>query len=103
MKNMAQNEVLIGKVVGYKSGISLLSHNSRVIVNADGARIIISMDHRQVKFIENEFPEGSQIPVEYYGGKWHVSSKPDILDINSYDPDIMALEVVNKIGKRIAE
>ncbi|HTY92173.1 MAG TPA: hypothetical protein VMC84_13440 [Methanocella sp.] len=103
MKNKTENEILIGKVVGYRSGISMLSHNSSVIVNADGFRIVISMDHRQIKFVENEYPAGSQIPLEFYCGKWHISSKPEMLDINSYDPDIMALEIVNRMCKKVAE
>lgn len=93
----------MGKVVGYRAGISRLSGDARLIVSADEERIVITMDPRQVKFVEGRYPRGSAIPVEYYGGKWHIGNDARAQDIARYDPFVSAWEVIDAIRKGVAE
>ena len=103
MKNNEPNDTLIGKVVGYQSSWVMLSKKACMYVSTDGYRVVVKFDSRQIKFIQEEYPRGSEVPLEFYGGEWHVSSKPHVQDISAYDTDVRALEMLNKIGGLVAE
>ncbi len=103
MQNTQTNDIIIGTVVAYKSGLSLLSRKSQVVVNADGYRLSVEVLPWQVKFLEDEFPRGSEIAVAFESGKWHIADRPHAVDVSCYDSNVMALETLNLIGKSAAE
>lgn len=102
MKNFTSNEVFVGTVIGYKTSLNMLSHNAYVIVSAGGRKVVVVIDNRQLKFVRKEFPEGSEVPVGFYGGKWHIASKPVIQDILAYNNDVPYMDVLNTISKKVA-
>ena len=93
----------MGKVVGYQSSWLSLSKKAYMYVSTDGYRVAVKFDPRQIKFVEDEYPRGSEVPLEFYSGEWHISSKQSVQDISAYDSDITALEMLNKISGRVAE
>ena len=97
------NDTLIGKVIGYKSSTITLSRKACMFVSTDGYRVVVKFDSRQIKFIQEQYPRGSEIPLEFYGGEWHVSSKPSVQDISAYDTDVSALEMLNAVCRNVAE
>ena len=98
MKNTQSADILIGKVVGYQSGLFMLSNKAYMHVSSEGYRLAVKFDPRQIKFIEEEYPRGSDVPLEFYGGEWHIYSKPAAQDISAYDTDVSALEMLNRIA-----
>jgi hypothetical protein len=76
MKRVFCECAAIGEVLSYSKGWNFLSNVAYVIVNVNDERIVVSIDARQQSFIRKEYPPGSQIPVGFYGGKWHIESKP---------------------------
>jgi len=102
MKTIGSNDVLIGKVVGYQSSW-MLSKNAGMRVCTDEGSMVVKFDARLMKFIQSEYPRGSAVPIEFYSGEWHVSDRQAIQDMSGYDTDVSALEMLNKIGKNLAE
>ena len=102
MKNFTSKEVLVGTVVGYKGSWNMFSHSAYVIVNAEGQKIAIDIDSRQLKFVRKEFPEGSQVPIGFYGGKWHIASKPVTPEVLAFNDEVQYMDVLNSIGNKAA-
>ena len=102
MKNFTSKEVLVGTVVGYKGSWNMFSHNAHVIVNAEGQKVVIDVDSRQLKFVRKEFPEGSQVPIGYYSGEWHIASKPVIQNFLDFNTEIQYMDVLNNVGRKLA-
>ncbi len=99
MKYREPNDTPIGKVIGYQSGFLTLSGKACMYASIDGFRVAVKFDPRQIKFIQEEFPRGSEVPLEFYGGEWHVGSRQNVQDLSAYDMDISALEMLNEIGE----
>ncbi len=89
----------IGKVIGYSKSWNPLSHDSYVIIKVNNDKITVPIDTRQQKFVQKEYPPGSQIAVGFYGGAWHIGSKP--VGENSYisDTGISIQEVIDSLKK----
>lgn len=95
MSDTPIKRILTGKVIGYKSSLNILSSNAYVIVNADNDRIAVTVDSRQRKYIEMEYPPGSRIPIGFYEGKWNIGSK--LARENTFQPEtgVSITEVLN--------
>jgi hypothetical protein len=62
---------IMGEVIRYTVRLNPLSMNSSVIVRIGKKVVRIPIDHRQIKFIKNEYPPGSMIALEYEK-RWHI-------------------------------
>lgn len=103
MKRVFCECAAIGEVVSYSKGWNFLSNEAYVIVNVNGERIVVSVDARQQAFIRKEYPPGSQIPVGFYGGKWHIGSKPAKEDkFTVPETGVSINEVINSLEKKEA-
>jgi hypothetical protein len=87
----------IGKVTGYSSSWNPLSHESYVVIKVSDENIVVPIDMRQQKFIQKEYPLGSRVAVGFYGGAWHIGSKP--VDDNSliFDTDVSIQDVIDSL------
>lgn len=99
MNNISDGSVVIGKVLGYSKGWNLLSRDSSVVVKVDNKKIVANIDSRQQKFIQKEYPRGSRIAMGFYGGQWHVGSKPSIEDQFQVEAGVSFMDVLNTIKK----
>ena len=63
-----------GEVVGFTPRLNPFSMMAKMIVRVNDRTISIPVDRRQVKFIENEYPAGSMVILEY-DGRWRVRSQ----------------------------
>lgn len=100
MKKIIYDSATIGKVMGYSKGWNILSNEAYVIVSVIDERIVVSIDARQQDFVKKEFPIGSQIPVGFYGGKWHIGSKPSKEDMFTVPETSVSInEVVENLDK----
>lgn len=95
MNDTPVNRIVIGKVICYKSSWNRLSNKAYVIVSADNDRITVSVDSRQLKYIQKEYPPGSRIPIGFYEGKWNIGSKPSVDNIILPKSGISITEVLN--------
>ncbi|HTY92174.1 MAG TPA: hypothetical protein VMC84_13445 [Methanocella sp.] len=102
MKNITSNDAFIGTVVGYKWSLNMLSRYVHMIIHVEHGNVVVDVDSRQLKFVKKEYPEGSQVPVGFYGGKWHISSKPVTQDISIYTTEVPYMDVINSISKKAA-
>jgi|GEM_PF-4290320 len=99
MNNISDDCVVIGKVVGYSKGWNLLSRESSVVVKVENKKIVASIDSRQQKFIQKEYPRGSRIAMGFYGGQWHIGSKPSGEGQFPVEAGVSFMEVLNAIKK----
>ena len=90
----------MGIVVGYQYSRLSFSNKAYMHVSTDDYQVAIKFDPRQIKLVQEEFPRGSEVPLEFYSGEWHIGSKPPVQDISAYDPDVIALKMLNKIGSQ---
>jgi hypothetical protein len=63
----------IGEVVGYIPWLNPFSMMARMVVRINDKTVRIPIDHRQVKFIEKEYPAGSMVMLEF-DGCWRIRS-----------------------------
>ncbi len=89
--------VAIGKVIGYKTSLNPLSHESIVVVKVDDMKVFIQVDTRQQQFIKKEYPVGSSAAVGFYGGEWHIGSKPTSESAPIFDTSISIQEIIDNL------
>jgi hypothetical protein len=90
---------VIGKVIGYRTSWNPLAHESYVIVKANDDKIVVPIDMRQQKFVQKEYPVGSQVAVGFYGDAWHIGSKPVEENLLIYETGISIQEVIDSLKK----
>jgi hypothetical protein len=76
MSEIPSGGAAIGKVIGYRTSWNPLSHESYVVVKVNGSKVFVPIDVRQQMFVQKEYPIGSRVAVGFYGGAWHIGSKP---------------------------
>lgn len=64
-----------GEIVGYKSRLNFFSQNTVAKVKVDGKIRKITIDSRQMKLIQKEYPPGSMIKLGF-NDKWYIISQP---------------------------
>ncbi len=79
----------IGEVVSYNRRLNPFSKIADVLVKVNDQKIQIPVDHRQVRFIEKEYPEGSKVTLEF-DGRWTICSQmaPAEFDFDSLSRDV---------------
>ena len=99
MNNISDGSVVIGKVLGYSKGWNPLSHECSVVVKVENKKIVANIDSRQQKFIQKEYPRGSRIAMGFYGGQWHIGSKPSGEGRLQLEAGVSFMDVLNTIKK----
>jgi hypothetical protein len=70
-----EDGVFVGTFVGFRK-INPLSTKITALFKGDERTIGIPVDYRQQAFIQKEHLVGSKVALGYYGGEWHIGSKP---------------------------
>jgi hypothetical protein len=81
--NDINNKLVIGELIRYKDKLNPLSTVTYVFVRVNDKIIQIPIDYRQMRFIEKEYPVGSDVEMRF-DGNWHIQSQPLPSDINIY-------------------
>ncbi len=99
MSDIPSSGVTIGKVIGYKTSWNPLAHESYVVVKVEDKKILVSVDPRQMNFIQKEYPVGSKVAVGFYGGAWHIGSKPIVENAPVVETGESMQDVIDGINK----
>jgi hypothetical protein len=99
MNEIPVDSAAIGKVIGYSKSRNPLSYESYVIIKVNDNKIVVPIDPRQQKFVQKEYPAGSRVAVGFYGGKWHIGSKPVDEKSLILDTGISIQEVIDSLKK----
>ena len=85
MVNKVHIKSVLGEVVGYTSRWNPLSPYAHVIVKVGHDTLRIPVDHRQVKYIRNEYPIGEMVELKF-NGQWQITSHaaPAEFDISKF-------------------
>jgi hypothetical protein len=99
MNEIPVDSAVIGKIIGYSKSWNPLSHESYVVIKVNNNKLVVPIDTRQQKFVQKEYPSGSQVAVGFYGGMWHIGSR--LVEENSFisDPGISIQEVLDSLKK----
>lgn len=95
-------KLAVGEIVGYSSRLNFLSAQTNVLVKVDGKVIKVPIDYRQKKFIQNESPEGSQVAMGFFDGKWHIGSKPATQEEYLHEMDVPVMELLETINRPVS-
>ncbi len=79
--NDINNKLVIGELIRYKDKLNPLSTVTYVFVRVNNEIIKVPVDYRQTRFIEKEYPVGSDVEMRF-DGSWHIQSQPAPSDIN---------------------
>jgi hypothetical protein len=64
-----------GTLAGFTSRWNPLARRVYVLIKINNKTIKVPIDHRQLKFIQNEYAVGSNVELQFYDGDWHVMSR----------------------------
>lgn len=80
-----------GTLAGFTSRWNPLARRVYVLIKVSNKTIKVPIDHRQLKFIKNEYNIGSNVELQFYDGDWHIMSKTqpscELQLIESSSPD----------------
>ena len=99
MNEVSSNGAAIGKVVGYRTSWNPLAHESFVIINVEDRKVAVPIDMRQQKFVQKEYPVGSHVAVGFYGGEWHIGSKPVVENLLVFETGVSIQDVIDGLKK----
>jgi len=89
----------IGEIIGYSKSWNPLSRESYVVIKVNDQKIVIPIDRRQEKFIQKEYPSGSKVAVGFYGGAWHIGSKPIVENSLIFETGVSIQDVIDSLKK----
>ncbi len=75
MDNQLEVSRVNGVLVKYSQSRNPFKREADVIVMVRDRTISIPIDVRQKRFVEKEYPVGSEVELSY-DGSWHINSKP---------------------------
>jgi hypothetical protein len=99
MSEIPSGGAAIGKVIGYRTSWNPLSHESYVVIKVNDSKISVPIDTRQQMFVQKEYPVGSRVAVGFYGGAWHIGSKPVEENLLLFDNGVSIQEVIDGLKK----
>lgn len=92
---MIANTPVTGQIIGYKASWNIFSHDAYAVVRVQGAKILVHIDNRQLKYVQKEYPKDSIVRLQLNGSRWQIVSKPSNDDVYTPEAGVSYIDMIS--------